>query len=247
MIKLTDRLKSIAKELTAGESMADIGTDHGFLPLYLWENSISPFVIMTDINEGPIEIVKENYRRLHPYFDFDIRKGNGLEPLEKDEVYTVVIAGMGGMLISDILAADMEKSRSFMKYVLQPRSKRGYLRHFLSTNGFLIKKEKLVREGGYICSIITAVPDDEYVLPDELKCHDCDSVAWEIPHNINRKNSLYEEYLVGIYNKEADIYRKMKKGMTGDEKGLEKQMDRIRYMKKVLDDERYFYDDCFTD
>ena len=246
MIKLTDRLKSIAKELTAGESMADIGTDHGFLPLYLWENSISPKVIMTDINEGPLQIVRGNCKRLHPYYDFDIRQGDGLEPIEKDEVYTIVIAGMGGMLISDILAKDMEKSKSFMKFVLQPRSKRGYLRHFLSNNGFRIKKEKLVREGSYICSIITVVRDDNYTVSEDLAGRDCDSIAWEIPHNINRKNALYEEYLVGIYNKEADIYRKMKKGGTDGEE-IEKQMDRIRYMKKVLDDERYFYDDCFTD
>ena len=246
MIKLTDRLKSIAKELTAGESMADIGTDHGFLPLYLWENSVSPHVIMTDINEGPLEIVRGNCKRLHPYYKFDIRQGDGLEPIEKDEVYTIVIAGMGGMLISDILSKDMEKSKSFMKFVLQPRSKRGYLRHFLSTNGFRIKKEKLVREGGYICSVITAVRDDDYAVDEDLAGRDCDDIAWEIPHRINRKNSLYEEYLVGIYNKEADIYRKMKKGGT-DEAEIERQADRVRYMKKVLDDERYFYDDCFTD
>ena len=80
-----------------------------------------------------------------------------------------------------------------MKFVFQPRSKRGYLRHFLSTNGFRIKREKLVREGGYICSIITAVRDDDYTVGEELLAHDCDSVAWEVPHRINRKNPHVEK------------------------------------------------------
>ena len=63
MVKLSDRLNAVAKEFKRGETMADIGTDHGYLPVYLWENSLSPYVIMTDINEGPLSVARENCRR----------------------------------------------------------------------------------------------------------------------------------------------------------------------------------------
>ena len=76
MIRLSDRLLAIAKEIKTGESVADIGTDHGLLPMYLWENSISPYVIMSDINIGPLEKAKENARSLCDGFKFDIRQGN---------------------------------------------------------------------------------------------------------------------------------------------------------------------------
>lgn len=243
MVKLSDRLNAVAKEFKRGETMADIGTDHGYLPVYLWENSLSPYVIMTDINEGPLSVARENCRLLPHKFKFDFRLGDGLDPIKPDEVYTIVIAGMGGILISRILSKDMEKSKSFVKLILQPRSKRGYLRHFLMNNGFYIKKEKLVREGRYICSVIVVDNEKEFELPENLADADADSIKWEIPINIDKKDFLYEEYLVGIYNSEVDVYHNIKKGGNAADRELAHHLDRIYYMKHILDTERYFYED----
>lgn len=244
MIRLSDRLKAIAKEIKNGESMADIGTDHGLLPMYLWENSISPEVILSDINEGPLEKAKANSKRLCGGFEFDMRRGSGIETLDYDEVYAVVIAGMGGILISDILNHDLEKSKSFRKLILQPRNKKGYLRYFLLNNGFEIKREKLVREGDFICSILTVEPRDSAgVLPPELENEPAGSMAWEIPVNINRKNALYEEFLVNMYNKEVRIFQNMSISEDPEGQGIANQIDRVRYMKTILNRERFFYDD----
>ena len=101
-MKLTPRLQTIADEINPGETMADIGTDHGFLPVYLWENKISPNVIMADISAGSLAKAEENCRAFFPDREFDLRLGNGLEILQPGEVDAVVMAGMGGILnVSD--------------------------------------------------------------------------------------------------------------------------------------------------
>ena len=119
MIKLTPRLKTIAEEIEKGETMADIGTDHGFLPIYLWEAGLCPKVIMTDISRGSLSKADENCRSLHPETEFDLRLGSGLEVLSCGEVDSVVIAGMGGILMTEILGADVQKAWSFRKLILQ--------------------------------------------------------------------------------------------------------------------------------
>lgn len=138
--------------------MADIGTDHGFLPVYLSENGISPHVVLADASSGSLDKARENCRKEAPDAAFDFRLGNGLEVLSSGEVDVVVIAGMGGILIAEILAADPKKTRSFGRFILQPRNNIGRLRAYLLSHGFVIVKEQLVRERKFICEILTAEP-----------------------------------------------------------------------------------------
>lgn len=158
MLKLSDRLQKIADFIEPGESVADIGTDHGFLPAALWESGKSPRVILSDVNAGPLEKAKANLERYFPDKEFDLRIGSGLRTLESAEVDTVVIAGMGGLLISDILGDDLEKSKTYRKLILQPRNAQDKLRAWLLENGFVIREEALVRERKYLCEIIVAMP-----------------------------------------------------------------------------------------
>ena len=98
---LTERLAAIADEIEKGESVADIGTDHGYLPMYLTKEEISPKVIMADISKGSLNKARRNCRELMPEVKFDFRNGNGLRVIKKGEVDVIVIAGMGGNLICD--------------------------------------------------------------------------------------------------------------------------------------------------
>ena len=82
MIKLSDRLQLIAKEVNNGETVADIGTDHGFLPMYLWEQGISPKVIMADVSQGSLKKAQQNCNELYPDNTFDLRLGNGIQVLK---------------------------------------------------------------------------------------------------------------------------------------------------------------------
>ncbi len=154
-MKLSDRLQLIADEIHCGETMADIGTDHGFLPLYLLETKKCPKVIMADISSGSLAKAEENCKLAKAEGDYELRLGNGIDILEDGEVDVVAIAGMGGNLIADILEWNLVKSRSIKRYILQPRRHVGKLRHWLYCNGFEIVKESLVEEGKFICEILT--------------------------------------------------------------------------------------------
>lgn len=171
MIKLSDRLQMIADEIKKGETVADIGTDHGLLPIFLYESGRCPKVILGDINKGPLEKARENIA-LHfgaDALDDDgnhacggalaLRLGSGLEPVAFGETDAVVIAGMGGILMTEILGLDLNHTKSFKKLILQPRNGSHKLRWWLKQNGFVITAEHLVVERKYICEIITVEPD----------------------------------------------------------------------------------------
>lgn len=160
MVKLSDRLMRLAAEVQPGDRAADIGTDHGLLPIFLWENGIASHVILCDINRGPLEKARENIARFGADLS-DLRQGDGLAPVSPGEVDTVIIAGMGGILIADILRSGRQTAQSCKRLVLQPRSKSEVLRRFLRENGYRIIRESLVSERDEICQIITAVPDAE--------------------------------------------------------------------------------------
>lgn len=157
---LTPRLEAIAKMVEPGVALADIGTDHGYLPLDLLEREIIPSAIAADVNEKPLASARRNTPNgLKEKMQF--RLGNGLEPIRAGEVDQIVIAGMGGELISEILSADWDKTRSFSTLILQPMVKVPYLRKFLKENGFVILDEIMVQEGSKFYQIIKVAHGQE--------------------------------------------------------------------------------------
>lgn len=232
MIKLTERLAAIAGEIRQGEKVLDIGTDHGYLPLALWEKGISPHVIMSDISPGSLKKAEENCRHFFPETTFDIRLGSGLETVEKGEADCAVLAGMGGILIRDILAEDKNKSLAFKKIILQPRNNIGILRYWLLNNGFHISNEQLVREGKYICEILTAVPGERAVSRNLGE----DRIEYQYPHTlIDFKGPLTEEYLQGKLNKEKSILEGMMRSTRQSPAALRSQKYRIDYLERLLE------------
>lgn len=158
MLKLSRRLKAIADFIQKGESIADIGTDHALLPIYLWQKGICPRVILSDVKWGPINKARKNIARYAPKIEFDIRVGDGLSIIEAEEVDAVILAGMGGLVIINILKADMTKTKSIKKLVFQPRKNKELLGKWLLDNSFAIVDEALVKEGRNICEILVAIP-----------------------------------------------------------------------------------------
>ena len=232
---LTDRLQMIADGIQQGETMADIGTDHGFLPLYLWENGISPSVIMCDISEPSLAKAKAAAGAYQFGRELDFRAGDGLKILKSGEVDAVVIAGMGGLLIHDILAADMEKTCSFSKYIFQPRNHAAHLRYWLVSNGFSIVKNQLVREGKFICEVITVLPpksskNGDTDLSDTLPAQD--DPCWDLPKDmLLSQPELARDYAAVKLGIEQKILEGMRRSSNVSDCELHNVERRIDYFR----------------
>lgn len=232
MLKLTDRLNTIAGEIKMGETVADIGTDHGFLPIFLWERGICKKVIMTDISEGSLQKARDNCNAMHPGESFDLRLGSGIEVIDSGEVDDIVMAGMGGILMTEILGADIPKAKSFKKLILQPRNNIGFLRHWLYNHGFSVQNEQLVREGKFICEVITVIPKEVAV----TRTLGPDRIEYEYPHSlIDFAGPLTKEYLSNKLKIEQNILSSMEESKKDMEKELRSRKYRIYYLERLID------------
>lgn len=174
---LTPRLNLI-KNQVQGNSVADIGTDHGFVPIELVKSGKCTKAIATDINKGPAAIAKANIKK--EGLSIDVRVGGGLSTLQKGEVEEIIIAGMGGKLISDILSAHMDIAKS-ARLILQPMNGQYELRKFLTENGFFVEHEDLALEGFKVYNVIVCsgnknnsvkyTSELDFHIPSALKNH----------------------------------------------------------------------------
>ena len=172
--------------VSRGDSAADIGTDHGYVPMLLVKNNISPRVIMSDISGGSLAKARETFKIAGLEADEkDYRIGDGLATIEPAEVDTIIIGGLGGLTIIDILDADISKSKSYKNLVLQPRKHSGELRHYLYTHGWDICEEVLAEEGKFQCEIILARPSDEESRHELYRRGD---IRWKYPEAMALKN-----------------------------------------------------------
>ena len=145
---ISDRLGQIASLITKNGSVADIGTDHGYLPIYLVKTGKAQKVIACDLRNKPLEKAVKNASDANVSDRIDFRLSDGLEALEAGEAETLVICGMGGFAIQKILkkGLDLGKILKGTDCVLSPHTDRESLSLFLYENGFKIDKEILLHE-----------------------------------------------------------------------------------------------------
>lgn len=155
-MNLSERLIHIIKLIPRCNCLADIGTDHGFIPIYAVMNNITAQAIASDINKGPIRIAKININKFNLKDKIQTRIGSGLSILKENEADAIVIAGMGGILISDIIKCHINIARSSRWLILQPVQNPEVLRRFLLENGFNIVDEDIVKDENKYYHIIRA-------------------------------------------------------------------------------------------
>ncbi len=158
MAILSVRLKAVAQMITPGLPVADIGCDHAYLPIYLVKEDVSPRVIACDINSGPVKRARENVDDVELSDRIDIRQGDGLSVIEPGEASCIVIAGMGGKLMTRILGEGMDVLEKDSEIIMEPQSDVPEVRHFLQDNGFRIISENMVSEDGKFYPLIKAIP-----------------------------------------------------------------------------------------
>ena len=151
---LSRRLKAVADFVPQDMICADIGSDHGYLPIYLVGERIIPHAIAADIGKGPVESAALNVRKYHLEDKIELRLGNGLEVLLPNEVSCVTICGMGGGLICEILNNSPQITASLQRLVLAPNVGAHLVRHWAGENGWQITAEELIEEDGHFYPII---------------------------------------------------------------------------------------------
>lgn len=159
-VKLGDRLLKAAGYVPKGVKIADIGTDHAYLPIYLIKKGICPEAIATEVKLGPYLRAIQNLRREQMEQFVEMRYGPGLSPLCPGEVQVAIIAGMGGEVMADIIHDCRNVAQSVNMLILQPMTRLKHLRAKLYEMGFQIIDEDVVQEGNRFYEIIIAKAGD---------------------------------------------------------------------------------------
>lgn len=154
-LELTPRLGLLADWVPPGARLADIGTDHGYLPVWLRLHGRAVSAIACDLREKPLARARETGRAWGAD-GIQYRLGNGLAPVSPEEADTVVIAGMGGENIAAILARAPWTADGRHTLLLQPQTRAEVLRAFLAENGYAIRREALVEDRGVLYPVMEA-------------------------------------------------------------------------------------------
>lgn len=157
-MELSKRLKAVAELVTPGMRLADVGTDHGYIPIYLTEAGVIPSAIAMDINKGPLERAKEHIREHGLEGKIQTRLSDGLKNLQMNEADCMIAAGMGGGLVIRILSEERDTAGSLKELILQPQSEIDSVRKYLTEEGYRIVAEDMVYEDGKYYPMMKAVP-----------------------------------------------------------------------------------------
>lgn len=156
-MKLSRRLSALAEWVPQGARIADIGTDHALLPVFLAGSGHVSMAIAGDVNAGPVEAAKRQVRDAGLEATVSVRLGDGLAVVEPGEVDTVSIAGMGGSLMVRILDQGLSRLEGVRTLILSPHVAEDAVRRWLTAHQYAIDREILIEEDGVIYSIIRAV------------------------------------------------------------------------------------------
>ena len=172
-IPISDRLLACASLVSPGARVADVGTDHGYLGIWLIRNGVSPFVLASDLREQPLAKARTNAERFKTAESMEFVQSDGLHNIIPTKIDTVICAGMGGDCIIGILAACPWVKDERFTLILQPQSGGQDLRRWLAENGFGIEREILIRDSGFLYTAMLTrfgkamqlSPGQQYVSP----------------------------------------------------------------------------------
>lgn len=156
-MELSKRLYAVAGLVTEGASVADIGTDHGYIPIYLMQKKIARKVIALDVNKGPLERARIHIASVGLADKIETRLSDGLKEVRTGEADTMIAAGMGGGLVIKILEEGRHATAEMDTLILQPQSEIEKVREYLNRHGMQIAEEDMVCEDGKYYTVMKAV------------------------------------------------------------------------------------------
>lgn len=162
-VTLDRRLKQVVAYIPEGSVLADIGSDHAYVPCFAIQQGIVKRAIAGEVNRGPMEAAQAQVALIGATNEIDVRLGDGLAVLKKDEATCVTICGMGGSLISSILEAGKTKLGAVERLVLQPNVDGQHVRVWLLSNGYRLVEETIVEENDKVYEILVGERGEETV------------------------------------------------------------------------------------
>lgn len=240
MIQISRRLQEVAAMVTPGNRLADIGTDHGYIPIYLVQKGLISRAIAMDIRKGPLERAKEHITENGLGAYIETRLSDGVEALTSGEADTIVIAGMGGGLVMHILDNGITLCEEAEELILQPQSEIQAVRAYLREHQFAILEERMVLEDGKYYPMMKVKYTPEKTASQIEK--DCKfsqkTVEWkqEIedkygPLLLRGQNPVLLQYL----EKEEALYRNIKRELS-----QLPDSEKIRKRRKEVEQELIF-------
>lgn len=203
-LKISYRLMKAAELVHKGACVADIGTDHGYLPIFLVQNRISEHVYACDVRKKPLERAASHISSYGLEDNISICLADGLKGIEKGEVNTVTICGMGGRLMQDIIEAGKDRLTDGTQLVLSPQSEVRGFRVYLLGNNIDILSETMVKEEGKYYFIMDCVFNTEC-----MKEYSEEELRYG-KFLIKNRSEVLKEYLEKEYDSFVNIRKKLK-------------------------------------
>ena len=220
MIKLSKRLNKIAELVDFGASVIDVGTDHGYVPNFLCEKKISRDIIATDISKNSLEKSIELTKKMGNEKFIRNILANGIVKENRDNI---IIAGLGGIQIAEIIFNSIEISRSAKKLILQPMQKTNILRRELNNMGFEIIDEEIIFEDDRYFEIIIAKFNGKKKSLDELDFYFSKSL-------INKKDKVYLAYLS---ERKVELEKILNKINKDNKRSIKRRDELINLLKRT--------------
>ncbi len=218
--------------ITPCEVVADVGTDHGYVPIYLIQHGICKKAIAMDINAGPLERAKNNIIREHLTDFIETRQSDGLHQLRSSEADAVVMAGIGGELMIRILEDGKQVIRTVSELVVSPHSELNLVRKYLTENNFCISDEIMLMDEGKYYTILKISCGESLHGKEEAY------TQMELKYGrilLRKKDKVLFEYLKKEKNKYNQIAQKLQENAAEHGKiRLEEIREQMRLTEQAL-------------
>lgn len=227
-MQLSKRLLNIAEMVTPGNRLVDVGTDHGYVPIYLMQEGVISEALAMDINKGPLIGADKHIEEAGFIDKIKTRLSDGLKEYNKGEGDTILIAGMGGALVVKILSESIDKLEGVKELVLSPQSEIFLVREFLQKSGFVIEDEKMVYDEEKYYTIIKAV----------LGVDNNTYTEWELHYGykmLEKKDEVLREFLEKEYKNYSKIRENLDKQVSDTAKARKQEiMEKLKGIEKAL-------------
>lgn len=225
---LEERLAQIGKMVDPESRLADIGTDHAYLPIALVKEGKIDFAIASDVAAGPLNNAKQDIEQAGLETKIETRLGSGLETIKaSDQIDTVVIAGMGGKLMTNLLETAYQESKIYPTLILEANIGEPLVRKWLMNHQYEIVNEEIIEVGGHIYEIIKAKLGKEKVVLSEQEL--------EFGPFLSKEKNLV---FIKKWNNQLHYYKNLvanlNKAKNKDQEKIDKINDLIEMIEEVL-------------